>query len=388
MNLFGNSRSLVFVGLLTAGCSGHRDITVISPPPVGPEIVLGVQEVATGLSSPLYLTSPAGDSRLFVVEQPGRIRIIKNGQLLPTPVLDITSRVSSGGERGLLSVAFHPSYASNGFFYVNFTDGAGNTRVERFSVSANADVANAASSKLILAQTQPFANHNGGLNLFGPDGMLYIGLGDGGSGGDPQGNGQNRGTLLGKILRIDVDHGDPYAIPADNPFVSQAGARGEIWAYGLRNPWRFSFDRIGGRLYVADVGQDRFEEVNVVVSNRGGVNYGWNVMEGSSCYNASSCTQTNLEIPPLTYDHSAGCSITGGYVYRGTLITQVVGHYFYSDYCSGFLKSFRYQNGQALEQKTWSIGSIGNVTSFGEDATGELYITSANGKVYKIVRTA
>jgi glucose/arabinose dehydrogenase len=359
----------------------------MSPPP-GPDVVLGVQEVATGLSNPLYLTSPPGDARLFVVEQAGRIRIIKNGQLLATPFLDITSRVSSGGERGLLSVAFHPSYASNGFFYVNFTDLQGNTRVERYTVSGAPDVANSASSKLILTVTQPFANHNGGLNVFGPDGMLYIGLGDGGSGGDPQRNGQNLSTLLGKILRIDVDNGDPYAIPATNPFVTRAGARGEIWAYGLRNPWRFAFDRLGGLFYVADVGQDRYEEANVVVSTRGGVNYGWNIMEGQSCYAATSCTQTDLEIPPLVYDHTGGaCSITGGYVYRGSVIPEIIGHYFYSDYCAGFLKSFRYQNGQALEQRTWSVGSIGSITSFGEDSSGELYMTSSNGKVYKIIRT-
>ncbi|HVD60794.1 MAG TPA: PQQ-dependent sugar dehydrogenase [Gemmatimonadaceae bacterium] len=382
-----NSRPLsrlLLLALAIPACSDSSGPTGETPPL---DLALGVQEIATGLSNPLYLASPTDDSRLFVVEQPGRIRIIKNGQLLATPFLDITSRVSSGGERGLLSVAFHPSYATNGFIYVNFTDLAGNTRVERFTVSSNADVANAASSKLILTQTQPFANHNGGLNLFGPDGMLYIGLGDGGSGGDPFGNGQNLGTLLGKILRIDVDHGDPYAIPADNPFVTRAGARGEIWAYGLRNPWRFAFDRLAGLLYVADVGQDRFEEVNVVVSSRSGVNYGWNVMEGQSCYTTSSCSQTNLEIPPLVYDHASGCSIIGGYVYRGTVITPLVGRYFYSDYCNGFLKSFRYENGQALEQKTWDIGSIGNVTSFGQDAAGELYITTATGKVYKIIRT-
>jgi glucose/arabinose dehydrogenase len=370
------------------GCSGGgRDITVISPPPP-PDVALGVQEVATGLSNPLYLTSPRGDARLFVVEQAGRIRIIKNGQLLPTPFLDITSRVSTGGERGLLSVAFHPSYATNGFFYVNFTDLQGNTRVERFTVSGAPDVANSASSKLILTVVQPFVNHNGGLNVFGPDGMLYIGLGDGGSSGDPQRNGQNLNALLGKILRIDVDSGDPYAIPATNPFVTRAGARGEIWAYGLRNPWRFAFDALGGLLYVADVGQERFEEVSVVVSTRGGANYGWNIMEGQSCFAATSCSQTDLEIPPLVYDHTGGaCSVTGGYVYRGSVIPELIGHYFYSDYCAGFLKSFRYQNGQALEQRIWSVGNVGSITSFGEDSSGELYMTSANGKVYKIVRT-
>jgi hypothetical protein len=346
-----------------------------------------VQEVVSGLSDPLYLTAPAGDSRLFVVEQAGRIRIIRNGQLLQTPFLDIASRVSSGGERGLLSVAFHPSYSANGFFYVNFTDLSGNTRVERFTVSSNPDVALPGSSKLILTVTQPFANHNGGLNLFGPDGMLYIGLGDGGSAGDPQGNGQNRAALLGKILRIDVDRGDPYAIPSDNPFVAQPPARGEVWAFGLRNPWRFAFDRSAGLLYIADVGQNRFEEVNVVASNRAGVNYGWNVMEAASCFGSSTCSQQGLELPVLAYDHSGGaCSVTGGFVYRGTTLSDIAGHYFYSDYCAGFLRSFRYQNGAAVDQRTWDVGSIGSITSFGEDAAGELYLTSSNGRVYRLVR--
>lgn len=353
---------------------------------LNPPVVLGLEEVASGLSDPLYLTAPAGDSRLFVVEQRGRIRVIKNGQLLPTPFLDITSREATGSEQGLLSVAFHPSYASNGFFYINFKDFDRVTRIERYSVSSSPDVADEGSSKLILSFSQPFPNHNGGLNLFGPDGMLYIGTGDGGSAGDPDGNGQNLGSLLGKILRIDVDHGDPYAIPADNPFVGRAGARAEIWAYGLRNPWRFSFDKRGGVLYVADVGQDRFEEVNVVPSTAGGINYGWNTMEGSSCYAAASCSQTGLQPPVLVYDHSSGCSVTGGYAYRGSITNGLIGHYFYSDYCAGFLKSFLYQKGVATDQRTYAVGSIGFTTSFGEDSSGELYMTSSNGRVYRIVR--
>src|SRR6266550_6078214 len=278
--------------------------TTPTDPIIPPTFSLSVVEVAAGLSAPLYLTSPPGDSRLFVVEQAGRIRIVKSGTLLTKPFLDIASRVSSGGERGLLSVAFHPSYRTNGFFFVNFTDLAGNTRVERFTVSADPDVADPATSKLILTVVQPFANHNGGLNVFGPDGMLYIGLGDGGSGGDPFGNAQSRGTLLGKILRIDVDHGDPYNIPSGNPFVGQQGARGEIWALGLRNPWRFAFDRTSGLLYVADVGQDRFEEVDVVATSRAGVNYGWNTMEGATCFLAATCNQDGLEPPVLVYGHS------------------------------------------------------------------------------------
>lgn len=374
------------IAIVCAAIPGCDSTSTTGPDGTPSTFNLSAQEVASGLASPLYLTSPPGDSRLFIVEQAGRIRIVKNGQLLAQPFLDISSRISSGGERGLLSVAFHPQYATNGFFFVNFTDLAGNTRVERFSVSADPDVANAGSSKLILGVTQPFANHNGGLNLFGPDGFLYIGLGDGGSGGDPFGNGQSLTTLLGKILRIDVDRGDPYAIASGNPFESQQGVRKEIWAYGLRNPWRFSFDRGSGLLFVADVGQDRFEEVDAVGATRGGVNFGWNTMEGSSCYAAASCNQQGLELPVITYDHSGGaCSVTGGYAYRGSAMPEIAGRYFYSDYCVGFLKSFLYQNGTATEQWTWDVGNIGSVTSFGEDASGELYITSANGKVYKLV---
>jgi hypothetical protein len=321
------------------------------------------------------------------VEQVGRIKIIKSGQVLSQPFLDIVARVSSGGERGLLSVAFHPSYAANGFFYVNFTDLAGNTRVERFKVSSNPDIADASSSKLILGVTQPFANHNGGLNLFGPDGMLYIGLGDGGSSGDPQGNGQRTNTLLGKILRIDVDNGDPYSIPSGNPFVTQSGARPEIWAYGLRNPWRFSFDRAAALLFVADVGQGSLEEIDVVPATRAGVNYGWNIMEGSSCFGSATCSQNGLERPVVEYNHSGGaCSVTGGFAYRGSAVPELTGHYFYSDYCAGFVRSFLYSNGAATDQRTWDVGTIGSVTSFGEDAAGEMYVIVQQGRVYRIER--
>jgi glucose/arabinose dehydrogenase len=376
-------RSLLWIAAIVA-CSSDSGT---GPSPLPGDFTIQLIEVASGLSSPLYLTSPPNDSRLFVVEQAGRIRIIKNGQVLAQPFLDIVSRVSSGGERGLLSVAFHPSYAANGFFYVNFTDLAGNTRVERFNVSSNPDVGDASSSKLILGVTQPFANHNGGLNLFGPDGMLYIGLGDGGSGGDPQGNGQRTNTLLGKILRIDVDNGDPYSIPSGNPFANQSGARPEIWAYGLRNPWRFSFDRTAGLLFVADVGQGSLEEIDVVPTTRAGVNYGWNIMEGSSCFGSGSCSTAGLEPPVIEYNHSGGaCSVTGGYAYRGSAIPELAGHYFYSDYCAGFLRSFLYSNGAATDQRTWDVGTIGSVTSFGEDAAGEMYIVVQQGRVYRIGR--
>src|SRR5687767_5184288 len=308
-----------------AACSSSTE----PPPVIETELALRLEQVASGLNNPVYATSPSGDSRLFIVEQPGRIRIIENGQLLTTPFLDITSRVLSGGERGLLSVAFHPQYRTNGFFYVYFTGLAGELRVERFTVSSNPNVANAASAKVILTVPHPRGNHNGGLAMFGPDGMLYLGLGDGGGGGDPDLNGQNPNTLLGALLRIDVNTGDPYSIPAGNPFIGTSGARPEIWATGLRNPWRFAFDSQGGNLYVADVGQGDREEVNVVSATRGGVNYGWNIMEGSVCYNASSCNRQGLELPALEYRHVGNaCSVTGGFVYRGAAIPEIVGHYF------------------------------------------------------------
>ncbi|HMG12300.1 MAG TPA: PQQ-dependent sugar dehydrogenase, partial [Gemmatimonadaceae bacterium] len=263
-------------------------------------IKLAVEEVAGGLDAPVYLTAPPGDPRSFIVEQPGRIRIVENGKLLDKAFLDITRKVGYGGERGLLSVAFSPQYSSSGFFFVNYTDKNGDTRIERYKSSPDRNVADPASAKLILAIDQPYSNHNGGLNLFGPDGMLYIGMGDGGSQGDPHGNGQNRNVLLGKILRINVDRAEPYVVPDGNPYA-KGGGRGEVWALGLRNPWRFAFDRFSGLLYIADVGQDKYEEINVAPMATAGVNYGWNTMEGSSCYRLPLCTKTGLVQPAFAY---------------------------------------------------------------------------------------
>ena len=368
------------VALLACSANGSPIDT-----PAG-EADLRLEVVASGLSNPLHLTAPADDPRLFVVEQPGRIRIVHNGQLAATPFLDITAKVQSGGERGLLSMAFDPDYGANGLFYVDYTDRSGNTVVERYRVSADANRADPASAAVILTINQPYANHNGGHLLFGPDGMFHIGTGDGGSGGDPQRNGQNRATPLGKLLRIDVGRGDPYAIPPDNPFVGRAGARGEIWAYGLRNPWRITFDRTEGTLYIADVGQNAVEEINVVSAAAKGVNYGWNVMEGDRCFNASTCDRSGLTLPMVTYTHAgAACSVTGGIVYRGQQIPEIRGHYFYGDYCAGFVRSFRYENGRASDEQEWDLGSIGSVLSFGEDAAGEMYLLSANGRVYRFV---
>ncbi len=338
--------------------------------------------VASGLDGPLLVTAPAGDSRVFIVEQPGRIRVLRDDSLLPAPFLDITAKVGSGGERGLLGLAFHPDYASNGLFFVDYTDRDGDTRVERYHAEPSGDVADPASAHLILSVPQPYANHNGGLVVFGPDGKLYVGLGDGGSGGDPQRNGQNPHTLLGSILRLDVDGGDPYAIPPDNPFADGQGGRPEIWAYGLRNPWRFSFDRPSGLIYVADVGQNAWEEIDVAPADRGGLDYGWNIMEGTHCYGASTCDRSGLVLPVLEYGHDEGCSITGGHVYRGSNVPDLVGWYVYADYCSGWIRALRYADGAVQERRPLDTG-IGPVSSFGVDARGELYVTSGNGSVYR-----
>jgi len=371
--------------LLILGCadSTEPDDDGTMPPA---SLELRLVEVAAGLQSPVHVNAPSGDARLFVVEQPGRIRIIRNGALLERSFLDITAQVGSGGERGLLSVAFHPNYAANGRFYVNYTDTSGSTRIERYTVSADPDVADAASASLVLAVAQPFANHNGGLAAFGPDGMLYIGMGDGGSGGDPLEHGQNLATLLGALLRIDVDAGQPYAVPTDNPFTLTQGARGEIWAYGLRNPWRFHFDAPSGMLYIADVGQNQWEEIHVEPAGQGGVNYGWNVMEGRHCFGSGSCNQSGLALPVLEYSHSDGCSVTGGAVYRGQLIPELRGHYFYADYCGGWIRSFRLDGGAAVDRLEWIRGA-GNVTSFGTDAAGEMHIVTGNGRVFRIERS-
>lgn len=352
---------------------------------VATEYSIALQPLGDRFRNPVYLTAPAGDPRLFIVEQAGRIIVVKNGKALQRPFLDISARVKSGGERGLLSMAFHPDYRSNGRFFVNFTDRDGNTRIEGFTVSSDGDVADGSSSKLVLGIGQPYSNHNGGHILFGPDGMLYIGMGDGGSGGDPQSNGQNPRALLGKMLRLNVSRAEPYSIPVGNPFADGSEGKPEIWAIGLRNPWRFAFDRVAGMLYIADVGQNRIEEVHVEPISRAGLNYGWNRMEGADCYGRTGCSTDGLRIPQLTYSHAGGaCSITGGFVYRGRRVPSIAGHYFYSDYCAGWLRSFRFEGGRAVDRREWKMDNIGHVVSFGEDGSGELYIVAENGSVFRV----
>jgi glucose/arabinose dehydrogenase len=350
-------------------------------------ITLSTEVVAQGLNQPVYVTAPGGDERLFIVEQPGRIRIVENGKLVDKPFLDIRNKVGCCDERGLLSVAFHPQYRANGFLFVDYTDKNGDTRVERYSVSpADRNTADPATAKLILTIDQPYANHNGGLNLFGPDGMLYIGMGDGGAQRDPRGNGQNRNVLLGKLLRINVDRGEPYAIPGGNPFAA-GGGKPEIWAVGLRNPWRFAFDKTSGFLYIADVGQDRYEELNISPVTAAGVNYGWSTMDGNGCLRNADCSTAGMQTPALVYEHTDGnCSIIGGFVYRGRKIPEIQGQYFYSDYCNSWVKSVSFANGRVGQPRQWMSRSFGNIVSFGEDAQGELYICSQNGRVYRIIK--
>ncbi|MGI9037886.1 MAG: PQQ-dependent sugar dehydrogenase [Gemmatimonadota bacterium] len=349
-------------------------------PDAGSGLVLA--PVLDGLQRPVHLISPPGDERIFIVEKGGLVRILENGALLPAPFLDLQAVVSVSGEQGLLSLAFHPDYATNGSFFVDYTDTEGDTRVERYQVSADPDVADPGSARLVLSIAQPFGNHNGGHILFGPDGMLYIAAGDGGAAGDPQGNGQNRETRLGAILRVDVDTAEPFAIPADNPFVDSAPFLPEIWLWGLRNPWRLAFDPATGDLYVADVGQSQREEITVVSPVDGGANLGWNVVEGSTCYAAAGCTPANFTLPQVEYTHDDGCSITGGHVYRGP-IEDLRGVYFYSDYCFGWLRSFRLVGGAATESVEWDVANVGNITSFGEDAAGNLYALTEQA-VYRI----
>ncbi len=345
--------------------------------------------VTDGLSHPVQITHAGdGSGRLFTVEQEGRIRIVEDGILQPAPFLDITDRVSCCSERGLLSVAFPPAYAVRGYFYVNYTDTAGNTVVARYGLTADPDRADPASEEIILTVVQPYANHNGGQIAFDPgDGYLYIGMGDGGSSGDPENRAQNPGELLGKLLRIDVESAvKPYSIPPTNPFTQTLGYRPEIWALGLRNPWRFAFDRQTGDLYIGDVGQNQHEEVDYQpAAGRGGENYGWRIMEGFHCYSPADCAPSGLTLPIAEYDHSLGCAVTGGSVYRGSSSGRMQGIYFYGDYCSGRIWGLRQASGWRISQLYRAPFSI---SSFGDDEAGELYLADyTGGTIYQITDT-
>jgi glucose/arabinose dehydrogenase len=349
---------------------------------------VALQQLVSGLDQPVALTH-AGDTRLFITLQTGRVVIYDVSGLRATPFLDLRSLVLSGGERGLLSVAFHPRYRENGFFFVYYTNRNGDIVIARYKVSASdPNVAGATSGTILLTIPHPnFANHNGGQLQFGPDGYLYIGVGDGGSGGDPNNHGQDLTQLLGKILRIDVDHGLPYSIPASNPFFARSSARNEIWAYGLRNPWRFSFDRENGDLWIGDVGQDSYEEVDLQpATSIGGEDYGWRRMEGFHCYNPSfNCIDPSFIMPVLEYSHAqSACSISGGYRYRGTQIAALRGAYIYGDYCTGDI--WRAVPNGSIWSSARLIASTLRISSFGEDMSGELYVLDvAKAIVYRIV---
>jgi glucose/arabinose dehydrogenase len=340
---------------------------------------------ASGFSRPTYLTTPDdGSGRLFVLEQAGIIRIIQSGQVLAGPFLDIRDRVGmNGNEQGLLGMVFHPHYTQNGYFYLDYTDQNAYTVIARFKVSSNPNQADASSEKILLHIQQPFPNHKGGQLAFGPDGYLYIGMGDGGSQGDPLLNGQNRNVLLAKLLRIDVDHGDPYAIPADNPFA-HGGGRPEIWAYGLRNPWRFSFDSLTHDLYIADVGQDKWEEVDFQpAGSAGGQNYGWSYREGFHPYKGNPPAGIKFVDPVVEYGHDQGCAIIGGYVYRGKALPGWNGVYFYGDDCSGNIWGLLHKPDGSWTSKLLYNTSAA-ISSFGQDENGELYMLDlTSGQVFQ-----
>ena len=341
----------------------------------------------SGLDDPVGIANAGdGSGRLFVLEKPGVVRIVKNGKLVTVPFLDIRDRVRSyGSEQGLLGIVFDPDYKTNGFFYLDYINLNGNTVVARFMVSSNPDEADLGSEKKILSINQPYSNHNGGQLAFGPDGYLYIGAGDGGSEGDPRNNGQNLNTLLGKILRIDVHSGDPYAVPASNPFANGGGLI-QIWAYGLRNPWRFSFDRLNGDLYIGDVGQNSWEEIDFLpAGSPGGTNFGWNIMEGFHPYQGSAPAGAVLTPPVVEYGHDMGCSVTGGVVYRGERLPAWKGVYLFGDYCSGNVWGLL-RDAQGNWQSRLLFETSARITSFGENEAGEVLMTDYGGRVYTLAK--
>ncbi len=366
---------------------------------------IALETLTFGLTSPVAAEAPLGDDRIFVVEQAGRVRLFKNGFLQGASFLELTGKVAFGGERGMFDIAFHPEYSKNGQFFVSYSNFSGATVVERFRVSGfNPDLADASTGQVILSVPQPAANHNGGALEFGPDGHLYIGLGDGGGSADPSCNGQNLGTLLGKILRIDVDPIDftgTYAIPPDNPFAFTPGARPEIFASGLRNPWRFSFDRENGNLMIGDVGEFLREEVSVSPLGSKGLNFGWPVMEGNLCFGGSSCAfgtpgcfHPAFRAPIHDYDHNpytGGCSVIGGYVYRGSRIPGLQGSYFFGDFCSGKVWTLLTDgfSSFSLLDRTAELagpgGSVPTVTSFGEDGHGEILLVTFGGELRRVI---
>ncbi len=364
--------------------------TAPAPPPADrPLLGLAAEPVVTGLDNPLLVTAPPGDPRLFIVEKAGRVQVVEGGRLLDTPFLDLTDVVlSDGAEQGLLGLAFHPQYRWNGRFFVYYTDHQGDTRLVQYRAGVvDPNRADPGSGRELLFLDQPQSFHQAGMMIFGPDGYLWMSSGDGGGIGDQYGHAQDPHTLFGVLLRLDVDSAFPYAIPPDNPFVATGEGAPEVWAYGLRNPWRWSIDTAENRIYVADVGQFRWEEVSVVPLNAGGLNFGWSVREGTHCYEAETCAAEGMVMPVLEYDHRRGCAVIGGDVYRGTEIPELWGHYFFGDWCGQWVQSFRYVDGAVVDVRDWTdeLGRLGQVLSLGTDAAGEIYVATGDGVVYKLV---
>lgn len=351
-------------------------------------VQIRLEQLATGIAFPVFAGSVPGDDRIFVLERQGRVVVIDGSGLRSEPFLDLTDRVGSGGiENGLLGMAFHPDYASNGRMFLYYTDAELDSRLSEFSTSGvDAVVGDRSTESILFEVDQEGIRHRAGMLQFGPDGFLWVALGDGGLGDDSS---QNLSSLQGNLLRIDVDSGDPYAIPAANPFQDNPTARDEIWAYGLRNPWRYSIDLETRLVYIGDVGQANWEEINVASIDDPGLNFGWPNFEASDCYQPSNgCDMTGWEEPTLKYNHEAGCSVTGGYVYRGTALPELVGHYFYADWCTGMIRSFKYVDGQVTDERDWTsmLAGAGQVASFGLDGDGEMLVVDSNGTIYRIVR--
>ena len=390
----GFGRAVALAVALAASASGALASRPFDPASFN----LGLTPVAADLERPVFIADPGDQSgRLFVVEQGGTVRILRDGELDPEPFLDMRDLiVTDNMEQGLLGLAFDPKFARSGRFYVMYTardrhtgNGVGDNAIARFTVSASdPDRTDLSTMEPLIAVEDPYGNHNGGGVMFGPDGMLYAGFGDGGAAGDPQRNGQNPGTILGSMIRIDVSPVDGYGIPADNPFADGTGGAPEVWAYGLRNPWRFSFDRDTGDLWIGDVGQDWIEEIDMLPSgSAGGANFGWRRMEGASCYEEEECNPAGFVEPVAEYTHEEGCSVTGGYVYRGEELPDLAGVYLFADFCFGKIWGLG-KDASGAWARSEPVETGLNISSFGEDADGNLYVTAFDGGVYRIVAGA
>jgi glucose/arabinose dehydrogenase len=386
----------IALALLVAACGGAggelagepSDMVAPAARPEGALVRLTVEPVASGLTSPVAVATAAGDTRIFVAEKPGTIRIIEDGTVLDRPYVDLSHLVEDAGlEQGLVGIALHPDFAENGRVFVSFTNRSGDTRIMEYRQDAAApDRLDRSTGRLVLAVDQPHEYHNGGSLEFGPDGNLWIGLGDGGGIGDPWGNGQDPTSLLGAVLRIDVDAARPYAIPTDNPFADGTAGAPEVWAYGLRNPWRLTFTD-DDHVIIADVGHELWEEANVASLNDGGGNYGWPVMEGPDCFADAWCDAAGLVQADLLVPHRRSCAIVGGPVYRGQSIPELDGSYLYADFCVGWVRSARWDGAELVpgDELSRDFGELGQITALAEDAGGEILILTLAGDVFRVV---